>query len=209
MVESVALEMRSAGNGTEGSNPSLSANTLSFHIRSQSLKPSFSAAFSVIRIHVRPCQSTGDRLEMWERMWEIWWHGKALRYCCEGSNTPRAAWRWRRPVSPDSAGRRQELDVSGAEEWQPARLWPGQRVQSLTGHGPGAGTGNPHLGRTRAGPDIRAAQGDGHSYIPAGGGQGDRRPQQDMPDPSRGRRRSRPMCSRRSAMCRFMRSPGP
>lgn len=88
MVECTALEMRRAGNGTEGSNPSLSATILSFHIRSESLKPSFSAAFSVIRIHVHPCQSTSDRLEMWERMWEIWSHGKALRQRCEGSNTP-------------------------------------------------------------------------------------------------------------------------
>ncbi|WP_374552315.1 hypothetical protein [Sphingobium yanoikuyae] len=66
---------------------SRSATTLSFHIRSESLKPSFSAAFSVIRIHVHSCQSTGDRLEMWE----IWWHGKTFRNRCESSNMTWAA----------------------------------------------------------------------------------------------------------------------
>ena len=118
---------------------SVSANTLSLHILPGSLKPSFSAGFSMIRIHVLPCQSTGDRLEIWERMWEIWWRGKALRYRCEGSNAPRAARQWRRPVSCNSAWRRQELDVPGPEEWQQARLRLGQRVQSLAGdsHSPG------------------------------------------------------------------------
>src|SRR3546814_7025790 len=51
---------------------------LVLHIRSESPNPGLSAAFGMIRIHVHPCQSTGDRLEMWERMWEIWWYGKAL-----------------------------------------------------------------------------------------------------------------------------------
>ena len=37
MVESVALEMRSAGNGTEGSNPSLSSIFL--HVRPQQAAP--------------------------------------------------------------------------------------------------------------------------------------------------------------------------
>lgn len=35
----------------------------------------------------------------------------------------------------------------------------GQRVQSLAGDRPGTGAGNPHLGRTRAGSDIRTVQG--------------------------------------------------
>src|SRR3546814_205616 len=112
--------MRHTGNRIEGSNPSLSATFLFFHIRSESPKPGFPAAFSMIRIHVHPCQSTGDRLEMWERMWEIWWHGKALCDRCESSNTRRAARRWRRLVSCDSAWRQQELGVPGAEERQPA-----------------------------------------------------------------------------------------
>ena len=71
----------------EGSNPSRSAIILLFHIRFESEKPSFSAAFSVLRIHVHPCQSTGDRLEMWE----IWWHGKTFRNRCESSNMTWAA----------------------------------------------------------------------------------------------------------------------
>lgn len=37
MVESVALEMRSAGNGTEGSNPSLSSNFP--HFRPRACRP--------------------------------------------------------------------------------------------------------------------------------------------------------------------------
>jgi hypothetical protein len=41
----------------------------------------------VLRIHVHPCQSTGDRLEMWE----IWWHGKTFRNRCESSNMTWAA----------------------------------------------------------------------------------------------------------------------
>lgn len=66
---------------------SRSAIILLFHIRFESEKPSFSAAFSVLRIHVHPCQSTGDRLEMWE----IWWHGKTFRNRCESSNMTWAA----------------------------------------------------------------------------------------------------------------------
>ncbi len=68
-----------------------SATNLSLHIRSESRKPSISVAFSVIRIHLHPCPSTGDRLEMWERTWENWWHGKALRYRCESSKTSKPA----------------------------------------------------------------------------------------------------------------------
>src|SRR3546814_9852014 len=60
--------------------------------------------------------------------------------------------------------------VRTAEKWQPARLWPGQRVQSLAGDSPRAGAGNPHLGRAWAGSDLRAAQGPGHSHLPAGCG---------------------------------------
>ena len=64
-----------------------SATNRSFHICSESLKPSISEVFSVIVSHLHPRPSNRDRLEMWEN----WWHGKALRYCCESSNAPRPA----------------------------------------------------------------------------------------------------------------------
>ncbi len=92
MVECTALEMRRAREGTEGSNPSLSANTLSSPIHRESRKVSFRAALSAIRVRSHPLPSIGDRLAMWEKMWEILSDGKALCDLGKGGHAARTTW---------------------------------------------------------------------------------------------------------------------
>ena len=57
MVESVALEMRSAGNGTEGSNPSLSSIFSSAEITDRPLKPRVIWVSGAFRIATYPQRS--------------------------------------------------------------------------------------------------------------------------------------------------------
>ena len=108
------LNRRTGKSGTEGSNPSVSANAL-FSYPSKSRKPSISEAFSVIRTHVYLCQPIGDRLERGKECGRFGGRGNL------SSTAVKAAARLGRPGDCDGlflvihSRARQELDVPGAE----------------------------------------------------------------------------------------------